>query len=165
LIKLDEDAKGFDMREKDKGHSRISDHFSTRDFVCRCGVCNQSIRLSLGLVGGLEQLRALSKSRINIMKGYMCQDADEASKGTRRNYHTYGIAADVKISGKSLKETLELVEQVEEFKGIGVDLVNEFVHVDVRKEDHRAMWIEKDDIVTDIDDKNREKLLGFTSES
>lgn len=120
---------------------KISEHFSKRDFVCKCGVCNQAIKLSLGLIGGLELLRSQSRSRIQILKGYQCPDSSEKMGKVKRNFHVTGVAADIVLERKTLEETFLCAEQIPEFMGIGLNLANNYVHVDTRKDKNRVLWV------------------------
>ena len=129
------------MRQKKQGH-KVSDHFSRRDFYCKCQNCSHAIKISLGLIGGLEFLRSLSKSRINILKGYECIESSEANHKFKRNHHLTGIAADVVIDKLSPKDVFLLALKVPEFKGIGLNLVGRYVHVDTRKDKERSLWVE-----------------------
>jgi uncharacterized protein YcbK (DUF882 family) len=124
-----------------KKSNKLSDHFSKKDFDCRCGKCKSSLRISLGLLGGLELLRSLAKQKVFIVKGYQCPDSAENQRKIKRNFHTTGVAADITIEKIDLKAAFLLAEEVPEFMGIGLDLEHQHVHVDTRKEKERALWI------------------------
>ncbi len=132
---------------------KLSDHFSKRDFLCKCGKCDGSLKISLGLLGGLEFLRSLAKNRINIVKGFECVESTEAKKKFNRNYHAIGIAADIVIDKLSPKEAFSLACQVPEFKGIG--LGETYIHVDTRKDAERALWVKTAEGNTPLTDKNQ----------
>ncbi len=134
---------------------KISEHFSRRDFVCRCGKCDESIRLSLGLVGGLELLRSKARNRVNIVKGYECPESSENSSKFKRNFHTIGVAADVTVDKKDLREVFLLAEEVPEFNGVGLDLTSAHVHVDTRKDKKRSLWVVENGIHIDLTEENR----------
>lgn len=134
---------------------KISEHFSRRDFVCQCNKCNESIRLSLGLIGGLELLRSKSKNRINILKAFECPESAESSSKTKRNLHVLGIAADITIDKKDLRETFLLAEEIPEFNGIGLDLTGNHVHVDTRKDKKRSLWVVENGVQIDLTESNR----------
>ena len=131
------------MARQQQRHSshKVSDHFSKRDFVCKCGECSNAIKLSLGLIGGLELLRSQSRSRVQILKGYQCPDSSEKMGKVKRNFHVNGVAADITLERKTLQETFLLAEQIPEFMGIGLNLANQYVHVDTRKDKTRALWV------------------------
>ena len=127
--------------KRNQRSSKISEHFSRRDFVCKCGTCKESIRLSLGLVGGLELLRNMAQNRINILKGYICPEEAEKTNSLKRNYHTQGIAAEITVDTKDIRDVFLLAEQIPEFMGIGLDLTKQCIHVDTRKAEKRELWV------------------------
>jgi len=145
-------------RHKQRYTRKISDHFSKKDFTCHCGECKESLKVSLGLVGGLELLRAKAKNRINIVKGFECLDSAEKSGKIKRNYHTKGIAADITIDNLSVKDVFLLAEKIPEFNGVG--LSDDYVHVDTRKGDTQTRWIHQDDENIEINSENRSTYLG-----
>ncbi len=122
-------------------HYKLSEHFSKRDFVCRCGKCDSAIKISLGLLGGLEFLRSKSRARVQIVKGYQCPESAENSGKIKRNYHTMGVAADVTLEKKTLEETFLIAETIPEFLGLGLDLKHGHVHMDTRKDKARSLWV------------------------
>jgi hypothetical protein len=139
---------------------KISAHFSKRDFVCKCGKCDQAIRVSMGLVGGLELLRAKVQNRITVVRGYMCADAVEAERGLRRNYYTVGVAADITVENMDPKAVFVLAEEVPEFKGLGLNLDTGVLHVDTRKEKDRVIWVETHGQVVTLTESNRHDYFG-----
>jgi len=139
---------------------KISAHFSKRDFMCRCGKCDSAIRVSMGLVGGLELLRSKVQNRITVERGYMCSDAVDAERGLRRNYYAMGLAAAITIENMSLPAVFRLAEEVPEFKGIGLNLDKGVVHVDTRKEKTLVAWVETGGKVISLDESNRSVYLG-----
>ena len=88
-------------RSKQKKNSkwnkyRISEHFVKRDFDSRkkdCS-CAGSLRISLGLVGIIEAMRAKLNKRIEIITGYYCPECRPRQYGIKRDYHHMGVAAD-----------------------------------------------------------------------
>ncbi len=145
--------------KKPKPTNKISVHFAKRDFVCKCGHCDQAIKISLGLIGGLELLRMLLGKRITIVRGYMCPDAVEKQGSLRRNYYVMGIAADISVDGMSPSEVFQRVIEIPEFKGIGLNLDAGYVHVDTRKVAQPVLWVEQNKQVIDITDDNRHRYL------
>lgn len=142
-----------------KFSNRISQHFSKRDFECKSNLSKNEFKISLGLVGGLELLRSLANTRIDIIKGYQCQASCEIEKEVKRNYHAKGLAADIRGQNMDLKTLLQHIEKVNEFKGIGINIEENYIHVDTRKEDDRIIWVEinKKDIL--ITTENKETYL------
>ena len=127
--------------KKQKRSTKISDHFSERDFQCKCGKCSNELKISLGLIGGLEMLRSKLRKRIEIIKGYQCTESREAAGSFRKNFHGMGIAVDIRVDDCDLKTVFKAAEEIPEFKGIGINFTDNVVHVDTRKEDVRQEWI------------------------
>ncbi len=146
--------------KKQRQSQKLSEHFSRRDFICRCTKCEGAIKVSLGLIGGLEFLRSRAKSRINILKGYECPEAAERIK-IRRNFHVLGVAADITIDKKSIQEVFLLAEEIPEFKGIGLNLDKNYVHVDTRKDNNRVMWVIQNEQHIELNADNRDFYLAL----
>jgi len=140
---------------RNKKSNKISDHFSKKDFECKCGNCNYSIRISLGLIGGLELLRALSQRRVNIQKGFQCSKSAESQGKLRRNFYAMGLAADIVVSDKTLEEVFLLAEKISEFTTIGLNLDEKCIHVNTRKESVRKLWVQKNNQEIELNETNR----------
>jgi len=156
------------MKKQRRPSNKISTHFAKRDFVCRCGKCESAIRISLGLIGGLEMLRTLARNRVNIIRAYMCHDAAEKLGSTKRNYYTMGIAADVTVDNMDPKDVFRIAAEIPEFKGICLNLDEQFVHVDTRKAPEPILWVEHHHVAIPIDASNKAIYLpepepGFIS--
>lgn len=143
-------------QKKKKPSSKISYHFSKTHFACKR---SGKLRISLGLIGALELLQSKCNSPITILKGY--EDPEHLEKKDyRRNYHTLGLAADINVSTLSQKDLFELIVGIEEFKGIGINLDDNYIHVDNRKEENRVIWIEKDNNITLLDEPNIQSIFS-----
>eukprot|EP01047_Picozoa_sp_COSAG01_P000209 COSAG01_NODE_3_length_63519_cov_1591.007663_27_plen_200_part_00 len=132
------------QEKKSRAWQKISEHFSLKDFADNNPETEgdkKPFKISLGLIGGLELLRSLSQKRVSILKGFEHQDS---GRKNQKNYHCLGLAADIRIQDLSAKDTFLLVQKIPEFKGIGLNLEEDYVHVDNRKEEERCLWIEKD---------------------
>ncbi|RAP34988.1 hypothetical protein DID80_06915 [Candidatus Marinamargulisbacteria bacterium SCGC AAA071-K20] len=140
-----------------KKTSKISDHFSKRDFVCKD---SGEFKISLGLVGALELLRSKCGNRIQILKGFQSIDSAEKAGKVSRNYHTKGVAADITIDDMNIKEAFKIAEGIEEFKGIGLNFEDNYLHVDVRKSPDRKCWVEEGKKEFDITEDNRSNYLA-----
>ena len=152
------------QNEKSKRASlKVSYHFSKRDFYCRGLDGKQSssqLKLSLGLVGALEYLRSLCKSRIEIVKGFVSQEVAEQTNSYKRNFHVKGVAADIRVTSFSLEDAFLMAEQVEEFKGIGLNFDEDYLHVDTRKEKERVCWVIKNKVRLPLTEANRSDYLS-----
>ena len=59
-----------------------------------------------------------------------------------------------------LKELFKVAQEIPEFKGIGLNITDQYVHVDTRKQDDVLLWIEENDKVIELTDENRAQYLG-----
>ena len=140
---------------------RISDHFMKRDFDSRkkdCG-CDASLRISLGLVGIIEALRAKLNKRIDIVTGYYCPDCRERQYGIKRDFHHQGVAADIRVEGMDAVDLFLEAESYPEIKGLGLNLDDNHVHIDTRKEDERTIWVETNNEWIQITEENRSEYI------
>ena len=130
-----------------------------RDFDFRCSECTTSkLRISLGLVGIIEAIRAKLNKRIEIVKGFYCGSCFECrdtSYGIKRDFHCIGIAADIRVENMENIDLFHFIENsFPEVKGLGLNLDTGHVHIDTRKEDERSIWVEVDKQWIEIDDQN-----------
>lgn len=139
---------------------RVSEHFKKSDFIPSDLDKKEKVRISMGLVGGLELLRKRAGKRITILKGFITQEMAEKEGNWKRNYHPLGLAAEITIKDMSPETAFLLAEEIEEFKGIGLDLDKQCIHVDTRKETDRVSWVIKDGKEISLDDDQRKTFLG-----
>lgn len=136
--------------------NKISDHFSKNDFACKE---TGKLRISLGLVGALEELRGVTQKRITIVKGYECPEVAESKGQLKRNFHTQGLAADIQIANMSIQEVFKAAEALESISGIGLNIKDDYVHIDTRKSE-RLVWVEEGDEDIPLTDSNRKQYLS-----
>jgi uncharacterized protein YcbK (DUF882 family) len=126
---------------------RLSTHFDSKEFACKC--CGQlpAKGIASKLVEGLELLRGLVSSHLGrdtplvILSGYRCPKHNQAVGGAKESQHMMGTAADVRVpEGMTTEILASLAEHVDVFRvgGIGRYHKQRFVHVDVRPD--RARW-------------------------
>jgi hypothetical protein len=121
---------------------RLSEHFFKRDFDSRKEGCQCSLRISLGLVGIIEALRAQLNKRIDIVTGFYCADCRERKYGIKRDFHHLGVAADIRVADFPLIDLFLMAETYPEIKGLGINFDDHHLHIDTRKEDNRQTWVE-----------------------
>ena len=138
--------------------AKVSDHFFLRDFTCKCGSCKNTVKVSLGLIGGLELLWSKVRRRINIAKGFSCAECAGSSR-IRKNYHAFGIACDLYIPGIPLEKVFKLADEVPEFTGIGLNFTDRYVHVDTRKDKERTLWVVQAGNHIDLTEENRKEYF------
>lgn len=109
----------------------LSANFSLDEF--RCHHCQKSM-IDNNLIISLQQLRNVAEASIKIDSGYRCKIHNAAIGGSPNSYHVRGMAADIVIQGKSVREMYELAVLIPGFRngGIGIYPDNGFIHVDVR---------------------------------
>lgn len=128
--------------KKNKKRQKLSDHFSRKDFQCTLNPDSEQFKISAGLIGALELLRTLANNRIEIIKGFQSTQSAEKEGKVKRNFHTQGLAANIRIEGLSLYETFILAEKIPEITGIGLNEEKNYIHIRVNKAKERNRFIE-----------------------
>ncbi|MEN6425962.1 MAG: D-Ala-D-Ala carboxypeptidase family metallohydrolase [Phycisphaerales bacterium] len=118
----------------------LSEHFSRREFACKCGcgACAPSPSLMLAL----ERIRTTLDAPVIVHSGTRCEAHNRAEGGARASQHLigvggYSLAADISSLGKTPREMYAAVLPIAEIArgGIGVYRWSSglwWVHVDVR---------------------------------
>lgn len=133
----------------------LSQHFSRKEFECRC--CGR-LQLDSHLIEGLEVLRVLAGVPVVVNAGYRCPRHNQEVGGVPNSEHTRGLAADIRLPGLSLQQMYKLATQVAQFAEGGVGVYDgDFLHVDVRG--HRARWARVDGHYVGIEQLVREPEL------
>jgi len=115
----------------------ISKHFNKSEMTCKhCGAYKKMDPL---LLKGLDKLRDIVNQPIVLNSAYRCPKHPlEATKKTK-GQHTLGKAADIRIPNTITKKVfLILILRIPEFKGIGLPIKSNYIHVDCR--DKPARW-------------------------
>jgi len=125
----------------------LSEHFNHQDFFCRCEACKGSkdaeYKIHLGLVGALELLWVKLNRPIKIKSSYRCEAQNEKLGGGRKSFHIYGKAAHIYVDGLSPQELFKKASEVEEIRGLGLNLEEGTVHIDLRDEKDRQEWVKE----------------------
>jgi hypothetical protein len=154
--------------------AKLSEHFSKEDFACRCGQCPKDMRMSLTLIGILEDVRTKFQERLDIVTGFLCDSAEPQESGPKKNYHASGKAIDFTLTNKErLIDVFRYLESFPELSGLGLDPQNKYIHIDLReKEPVKWVYAKGEEIV--VTDGNRAELglgdpvvpmAGYTSVS
>lgn len=118
------------LNRRKAGKPDASEHFSFREFACKCGGRRAGcavIRVHRELLGGLEQLRAL-QGPISVLSGYRCPAHNASVDGATSSQHVLGAACDIPP-----KLTTAAVRRLRAFAGIGYQGSTGLVrHVDRR---------------------------------
>ena len=118
-------------------------YFSASEFVCKCSndrCPGKSTVPSTDLLGGLDQLRELAESPIEIVSGIRCRAHNRQVGGAEDSRHLpiHADAADIVIQGKSVEEMVELALRIAVFRYGGIGIYDNRIHVDTRP--YLARW-------------------------
>ena len=109
---------------------KLSEHFDSSEFACRCG-CGYGTRpgdVSSELIDLLERMRE-EHGPIHITSGCRCTVYNAQCGGVANSAHTRGTAADLRVQGGTERRKLLDLAVMNWASGIGV--ANSFIHVDV----------------------------------
>lgn len=134
----------------------ISDHFSKRDFACRCKQCKREFKISLTLVGILEMIRSHFNKRLEIATGYLCEEENSRRGGIKKNYHILGKAAKFYMLHTPPGKVFQFAERIPQIHGLGLDPVQKQVYIDIRDKNERK-WIWEGDREMDLTPDLRQK--------
>ena len=119
----------------------LSEHFDKDVFICRCGKCRQELRISLTLVGILEDIWVKFNQPLQVQRGFVCDQIEIEEPGPKRNYHGMGKALDFTVQDtKQLPEIFRHLESFPEITGLGYDPDKNYIHIDLREKE-AVKWI------------------------
>ena len=123
----------------------LSEHFNHQDFFCRCEACKATneYKIHLGLVGVLEALAVKLNKPIKIKMAYRCEAENEKLGGGRKSFHLRGKAVHIYVDGMKPQELFKQLREIEDVKGLGLNLDDSTVHVDLRPETEREEWVKE----------------------
>ena len=114
-----------------------SEHFKPAELRCRhCG--RESVRREL--LDVLESLREKA-GPLRVNSAYRCPQHPVETRKPKPGHHARGIAADLVPLGISLRAFYEVVRAEPRIKGIGVDHVGGYIHIDVREATAPVLWV------------------------
>ena len=114
---------------KKHGSTKLSEHFTVREFACSDG--SDEIRIDPKLVDYLEKIRAHFGKPVRITSGYRSPAYNAKVGGVKNSYHMKGMAADIVIDGVKSKEVAQYAETIG-CGGIGWYEARNFTHIDTR---------------------------------
>ena len=114
---------------KKHGSTKLSEHFTVREFACSDG--SDEIRIDPNLVKCLEKIRAHFGKPVRITSGYRSHAYNAKVGGVKNSYHMKGMAADIVIDGVKSKEVAQYAETIG-CGGIGWYEARNFTHIDTR---------------------------------
>ena len=121
----------------------ITENFNLSEFQCKCG-CEVPYNVEkniIELADNLQILRDHLNKPINTTNGFRCATHNKSVGGVKNSQHILGKAADIKVKGVSPNEIADAIEHLMEigkFKMGGVGRYNTFTHVDIRG--NNARW-------------------------
>lgn len=121
---------------KKHGSTKLSEHFTVREFACSDG--SDEIRIDTKLVNYLEQIRTHFGVPIHITSGYRSPSHNAKVGGAKNSYHMKGMAADVVAKGVDPKRISQYAELIG-IRGIGCYENKKFTHIDTRTS--KTLWI------------------------
>ena len=134
----------------------ISEHWSNKEFACRCPECKGEYKVHLGLVGALEMIGGHFRKKIKIVSAFWCDAYYEKLNRSKRSYHTMGKAIHIAIDGVSPQDLFKFAETVPELRGIIFYPNETYIHVDTRPGDPVRLVKEGSDYLP-LTDEKREK--------
>ncbi|MDI6732026.1 MAG: D-Ala-D-Ala carboxypeptidase family metallohydrolase [Candidatus Margulisbacteria bacterium] len=111
----------------------LSEHWSNKEFACRCPECKGEYKVHLGLIGALEMIGGHFRKKIKLLSAFWC-DAyyEKLNRSGRRSFHTMGKAVHIAVDGVSSQELFKFCETVPELRGIIFYPKENFIHIDTR---------------------------------
>ncbi len=116
------------------GTKSLSKNFKVKEFACKDG--SDPVFIAPDLVEVLQKIRDHFGKPLKINSAYRTPSYNKKVGGVARSQHTYGTAADIKITGISPKTLYAYADSLLGNKG-GLGLYNTFVHLDVREKKSR----------------------------
>jgi uncharacterized protein YcbK (DUF882 family) len=123
----------------------LSEHYNHQDFFCKCEACkaNKEYKIHLGLVGALEMLHILINKPVKVKTAFRCAAENERLGGGRKSFHLYGKAAHIFVDGMKPQELFMKAQEVPEIRGLGLNVDDGTVHVDLREVPAREEWVKE----------------------
>ncbi|WP_447875352.1 D-Ala-D-Ala carboxypeptidase family metallohydrolase [Serratia fonticola] len=110
-------------------NNKLSEHFSSNEFACRCG-CG-ACEVSPELITVLEDVRAHFNAPVTIVSGRRCTAHNAKVGGAKSSQHLLGTAADIQVKGVQPAAVATYFEG--KYPGrYGVGRYATFTHIDVR---------------------------------
>lgn len=123
---------------KKDGSTKLSEHFTVREFACSDG--SDEIRIDPKLVDYLEKIRAHFGKPVRITSGYRTKTYNAKIGGAKNSLHTFGQAADIVISGVDALKVALYADSIG-CHGVIYYPVKKFTHIDTRGGFYHAICI------------------------
>lgn len=112
------------------------------------------MKMSLTLVGILEDISVKYQKKLLIVQGFACDEAIENEPGPKKNYHGAGKALDIGFEKEIIVEAFRYLETFPEISGLGLDLQNNYIHIDLREKEP-VRWVYVKNCEVPLTDENR----------
>jgi uncharacterized protein YcbK (DUF882 family) len=100
-------------------------------------------KIHLGLVGALEFLWIKLNKPVKVKTCFRCEAENEKAGGGRKSFHLRGKAAHIYVDGMKPQELFKAAREIEEVKGLGLNIEEGAVHIDLRDEKEREEWVKE----------------------
>lgn len=128
------DVKVYSL--KAEGSNQITAHFRVYEFACSDG--SDPVFISTALVKILENIRQHFGAAVTVTSGYRTVSHNKTVSGSSSaSQHCMGLAADIKVKGRTPAEVAAYAETLLPGTG-GIGTYKSFVHIDVRAA--KARW-------------------------
>jgi len=119
--------------------TQLSKNFKVNEFACKGKGCCGSVKIDMGLVAYLQQIRDYFGKPVTINSGYRCAKHNKAVGGASGSKHTLGMAADIVVEGVRPADVAKYCESIG-ILGIGLygSSDGNFVHIDTRTS--KSFW-------------------------
>lgn len=119
---------------------KLSTNFRASEFYCNGSGCCSSSKIDEKLVDILQNIRNHFGKPVYINSAYRCSTWNKKVGGASGSYHTYGMAADIRVEDTTPAEVAKYAESI---GVLGIGLYETaadgyFVHVDTRTS--KAFW-------------------------
>ncbi len=138
----------------------LSEHFSSKEFFCKCKECNDAVRIHLGLIGALEAITENFKKTPTIHEAYRCHIYNEKHNVQKKNSHRLGKAAHISMPDVELKDLFNFVQTLPEIRGIGFNPSENLIHIDTRTldaDEKKEVWLRDGTKITPMTDDMRSR--------
>lgn len=113
----------------EQNNVQVGPHFRVKEFACKDG--SSITFIDDYMVTILELLRKeLGNKPITITSGYRTPTHNAKVGGAKYSYHMRGMAADIRVKGKTAKEVAKALDKL--VGGCGIIVYESWVHFDVR---------------------------------
>lgn len=116
------------------GNVQLAKHFKVKEFACKDG--SPVVFIDDYLYTILDILRNKLGKPVVITSGYRTPEHNKKVGGAKYSYHMRGMAADIRVDGKTAKEVANKLNAIVPNE-CGIIVYNNWVHFDTRANKYR----------------------------